>query len=126
MKSNLLKVLPDQIHLLTQNAGEWETIFTDTERSHKQFKVDITNLPAGTILSFSFQTKISSEEEYKEFDSVTLSTPVDIPSAPAQGYMPIWIKEWSSELYGFRVQANIVKGKLPKIGLAWALYKDER
>ena len=94
--------LPTALNTLT-------TLFTDTALGLKEFEIDLTNLPAGTVLNLSFQKiLLSGGTTYQEFDNATLTVPVAIPAAPSVGYEPIRSFRWPSDIAGFQVQAQIM------------------
>ena len=101
--------------------GTWTTLKVDNSEGLKQFKIDMTNLPPGTIMVLSFQTKLGPDQPFLEFDSSAISIPVTIPAGPSQGHQPVANFEFNSISFGFQVQAQIINGTLPSKGLYWAL-----
>ena len=95
------------------------TLFTDATGGAKKFRINTTNLPAGTILNLSFQALNTSGGSYVERSNATLSNPVAVPAAPAIGYEPDWQSEDFVVEYGFQVQANVISGTLPTTALDW-------
>lgn len=111
---------PNSGTYLPTATGSYTTLVTDTTLGLKQFGIDLTNLPAGTILFLSFQTILTSGgTTYQEFDNATLSVPVATPAAPSAGYQPLHFFKWDTSLSGFQVQAQIVSGTLPSTALNW-------
>lgn len=100
----------------------WTTLIIDNSEGLKQFNIDNTNLPAGTIINISFQTKLGLDQPFREFKSAVICVPVDIPSAPSHGYQPVETFEFNGVFFGFQVQTQVISGKLPTKGLYWALY----
>lgn len=97
-----------------------DTLFTDSVLGEKQFGIDQSNLPAGTVLNLSIQVILTSGgTTYKETKNVTLSNPVAVPAAPAVGYEPLWWSPWYTNISGLQVQAQVVSGSLPTTGLPW-------
>ncbi len=102
--------------------GTVYTLLTDGTGGVKKFRINLTNLPAGTILNLSFQALNSSAGSYEERQNVTLSNPIAIPAAPAIGYEPDWQSEDFVVQDGFQVQANVISGTLPSTALDWTEY----
>ncbi len=95
------------------------TLFTDATAGVKKFKIDLTNLPAGTVLNLSLQSLDTSGGSYIEQENITLSNSVSVPAAPALGYEPKWESEGIAVAFGFLVQAQIISGTLPTVALNW-------
>lgn len=100
----------------------WTTLIIDNSEGLKQFNIDNTNLPAGTIINISFQTKLGPDQPFREFKSAVICVPVDIPPAPSQGHQPVETFEFNGVFFGFQVQTQVISGRLPTKGLYWALY----
>ena len=102
--------------------GTVTTLVTDATGGVKKFRINQTNLPAGTVLNISFQALNTSGGSYVERQNVTLSNPVTVPAAPSIGYEPDWQSEDFAVQEGFQVQANIISGTLPSTALDWTEY----
>jgi hypothetical protein len=111
---------PNSGTYLPTATGTVSTLFTDATAGLKQFRINLANLPAGTVLQLSLQSLDTSSGSYWETEGIALSNSIAVPASPAIGYQPDWISEWVTVSYGFQVQAQIVSGTLPSTGLGWS------
>ncbi len=95
------------------------TLVTDATLGVKKFKIDLTNLPAGTILNLSLQVINVSGGSYIEEQNISLANTIAPTAAPSIGYEPVWESEGIVTQYGFQVQAQIISGTLPTTALTW-------
>ena len=107
---------------LPNSLNTWETLCKHTDEGNLEFKIDVSNLPAGAVMVISFQERLGWDQLFLEFDTVVISVPVSIPSPPARGHRPIATYKFNV-VFGLQIESQIVRGPLPEKGLFWALNK---
>ena len=98
-----------------------DTLGPDTTAGIKTFDIDLTNLPAGTILDVSIQKIQLSAGAYIEEFHDDFQNSVAISANPGNGYEPIQESEPIMSPFGFQVVVQILSGTLPATGLNWSI-----
>lgn len=102
--------------------GTTYTLLTDATGGVKKFRINGTNLPAGTLMNVSLQALNLSTGAYVERKNKSFLNLVAVGVAPAIGEEPDWQSKDIVVQFGFQVQATIISGTLPTTGLDWTEY----
>lgn len=111
-------VVTQSASFLPAAVGDSITVGPDTTAGIKDVVVNLTNLPAGAIMTVSCQKIQTSGGSYEETDSsMTLSNPVAVPAAPGAGYEPLQTSEPELSPFGYQAVVTYVSGTLPTSGI---------
>lgn len=111
----------ETVSFLPAAVGDSVTLGPDTTAGIKDVCVDLTNLPAGTIMTVSCQKIHTSGGSYYESQNATFSNPVAVPAAPGAGYEPLQTTEPELSPYGYQAVITLVSGTLPTTAITITL-----
>lgn len=110
-------VVTESASFLPAAVGDSITVGPDTTAGIKDVVVNLTNLPAGAVMTVSCQKIHTSGGSYEESQNITYSNPVAVPAAPGAGYEPLQTSEPEMSPFGYQAVVTFVSGTLPTTGI---------
>lgn len=115
-------VVTATVNFLPTALGQTVTLGPDTTAGIKRIVTNVTNLPAGAVMTESTQKIQVSGGVYEETDSsITISNPVAITAAPGAGYQPLISTDPEMSPFGYQAVITYVSGTLPTTAITITL-----